>query len=303
MPSGYLHARCARLASEACGVFPTNADVMTLGAQGPDPLFTLGIFPLRPASASAVPDPLGGMLHQRRTGAYLCALLRRARAGSTIQRNWALGALTHYALDSTVHPYVYAHSYTPEGKYSSRLHLMLEKQWDGLYARRDGFSGTPVVMPGVEETRAHWTEIIALWQGAIGDAFPEEGDTADRLRAALEYSARADRLTHSPRGIKYACLWLLERVIGQPKLITSQMTPRFPTKEDIENRSHTPWHNPADPEIARTEGLEELYAAAVARAATLLEAARAYFDGALAEGALAEVVGNLGYDTGMESKP
>lgn len=300
MPSGYLHQLCAQRACAISGVTPVEGDVMTLGAQGPDPLFTMGLFPLRLTSK---PGKLGNTLHERRTGAFLRALCRRAKAGDAVDRAYALGFLTHYALDSTVHPYVYAHSYREDGTYSSSRHMRLEKHWDALYYHREGHRGTPVIMPGPKETRAHWPQIARLLHGAVLETFPEEQVTEDQLLAAFADTERVNRLTHSPHGVKYAVVWALERLIGKPRLATSQMTPLKPSRADIENGAHAPWHSPFEPERTRTEGLTELYEAGVRRAGALLTAAAKYFGNEMDEAAFALVVGNAGYDSGMESKP
>lgn len=300
MPSGYLHQTCAKRACAQSGVTPVQQDVLVLGAQGPDPLFTLGIFPLRPSSK---PSGLGNVLHSYRTGAFLLALCRRAKASDDVARAYAMGFLTHYALDSTVHPYVYAHSNREDGSYSSTMHMALEKAWDTMFYRRDGLKGTPVIMPGVEETRALWPQIAALWQGAIDEVFPEQNVTVAMIEEALKSAAYAAKLTHSPRGIKYRLVWVLERIIGKPRLGTSQMSPPTVPKEDITNEAGLPWHSPGEPDRERTEGLAELFEAGTTRAAELLGAAAKYFSNELDEAEFARIVGNVGYDTGLESKP
>lgn len=300
MPSGYLHRRCALAACEAAGITPQETDALTLGSQGPDPLFTLGMFPLRLKNR---PLPYGHLLHQARTGAFLCALTRRAKDLGDAERAFAMGFLTHYALDTTFHPYVYAHSYDGRARYSSAKHLRTEKRWDSIFYRKDGHRGTPVVMPGVNETRAIWPRIAALWAAAFREVFAEDAATEAQLLTALSDTARVNRLTHSPAGIKYALVWLLERLIGKPGLATSQMTPRRFPKGDHLNARRLPWRPPAQPDLVRDEGFHELYTAAVRRAAELLRAALAYYDGAMDGAAFAAVVGNAGYDTGMESKP
>lgn len=299
MPSGFLHQLCAQRACALSGVTPVETDVMTLGAQGPDPLFTIGLLPLR---LSSKPGKLGNTLHERRTGAFLCALCRKAKEGDAVDRAYALGFLTHYALDSTVHPFVYAHSHRADGSYSSSLHMRLEKRWDVLYYRREGHTGTPVIMPGPKETRAHWPQIAALLYAAIHETFPEEDLSEAVLLGALSDTERVNRLTHSPRGIKYGLVWVLERLIGKPRLATSQMVPPGPGRGDIENEAHASWYSPFEPERARSEGLSELYERGVRRAGELLTAAAKYFGGEISGAALAEIVGNAGYDSGMESK-
>lgn len=300
MPSGYLHYRCARDAAATANLRIPQQIAFSLGTQGPDPLFTLGIFPLRLSSKS---KPYGKMLHTTRTGRFLTALCTLAHDRGPICQAYAMGFLTHYALDATVHPYVYAHSVDPKGGYSSPLHMRLEKHWDALYYWRDGLKGTPVAMPGVIEAKAHWPVIASLWADAIAAVYPVHV-AKEEILEALESTASANRLTHSAHGIKYGLMFFIERVIlRKPYMITAQMTPRRPMRGDIENTSHRPWHPPAEPSRTRQEGLGELLATATARASELLVAASAYFDGGLTADALGEIIGDAGYDTGLSSLP
>ena len=300
MPSGYLHQLCAERACGMAGITPVEGDALCLGAQGPDPLFVLGMFPLR---LSSRPSKVGALIHQHRTGAFLCALADRAKRGTAVERAFTMGVITHYALDSTVHPYVYSQSLDRHGRYSSALHMRLEKRWDALYYRRAGHRGTPVVMPGLEESRPHWETIADLWTGAMEWVFPDYPFERGMVLRAFADAARVNRLTHSPLGGKYALVWVLERIIGKPCLVTSQMAPRFPLHGDIENTAHHAWLSPYDPERERSEDLATLFDRGVRRAAELLHALSAYFDGECSAEALALVTGNAGYDSGMPSKP
>jgi len=296
MASGYLHKVCAQRAATEAGLSSLSEEAFILGAHGPDPLFAAGIFPLRPSSR---PEPWARVLHQTRMGAHLMALLTLAKDRNIIERSYAMGFLTHYALDASVHPYVYAHSFDKAGKYSSPLHLGLEKHWDALYHQRDGLHGTPSHMPGLSEAKPLWPVVAAFWSRALEEMYPELGLTEQQLLDAFSASERVCRLTHSNLGVKYGLVWGIERVAGKPGKFTSFMAPRFPSRKDIENNAHRPWASGAEPERQRTEGLGELFEAAVHRGAELLRGAQAYFDGRMDEAALSGIVGNIRYDLGI----
>lgn len=294
MPAGFWHAQCAERALTVSGVKVPLVETYRMGAQGPDPLFMLGIYPLRPASK---PLPYGNVLHQTRTGAFLCTLLTLSensspqRKGTVFQdsaasRSFAMGFLTHYALDSTVHPFVYENSFARGGRYSSSIHMRLEKRWDARMYRALGLPGTPVNMPGIAEARAYWPAIAGAWAHAASIVYPEQQITASMLMDAFAAADRTSRLTHSERGLKYAAMWCVERMIGRPRLVTAHMTPRFIASDD-------PTYAPA---VA-------LFDTAVQRAAEYLRAADAFFAGRISREALADAIGNLGYDTGKPSKP
>ena len=302
MPSGYLHKRFALEACKQADVSITEEDVFVMGAQGPDPLFTLGIFPLR---FSSKPKRYGKILHTTRTGAFLCKLCELAREKGDVQQAYTMGFLTHYALDSTVHPYVYAHSLDQYGNYSSAIHMRLEKNWDAIFYQRDGYSDTPVAMPGVQESQAAWPLLALLLSRAVGDVYPETPLPKEEALEAFQSTVKANKLTHSPGGTKFAVASVVEKLFAKnPYMLTSQISPLYPIEEDIENKTHEEWTPPAEPERVRTESLEDLYQMALYRAAELLRAAQAYMQGKqLSMDALQSVIGNVGYDTGIQSLP
>lgn len=295
MPAGYLHDLIAANAAREAGVAVEDEAAYRMGAQGPDPLFLIGMFPLR---LSSKPSKLGNAVHERRTGAFLRAMARHAQ--TPITRAYLMGFLTHYALDSAIHPYVYAQS-RKEGRYSSSRHMALEKRWDALIHRAQKGRGTPLNMPGMEEGRAHWAEIAALWEAVLREVFPEDAVPASVILAAFSDATRVNRLTHSPRGGKFAAIWLLERLIGKPNLGTAHITPRFPRRFDFD--AHEAWESPFEPGRAREKSVRELIGAGARRATELLSASDAYFSGALSEEDFASAIGDVGYDSGMQSKP
>lgn len=300
MPSGYLHLHCAVESARRMELVITQKEAYLLGAQCPDPLFTLGIYPLR---LSSKPKPYGKMLHTMRTGRFLMMLCQLAATRSEVEKAFTMGYLTHYALDSTVHPYVYAHSLDANGVYSSALHTRLEKSWDALYYSRTGRKGVPVSQPGLSESKACWEAVGALLSEAITKVYPENPLSDAEILRALSGAEKTNRLTYSPRGVIYCLVYVFERLLRKPFLLTSLFTPRKPPHEDIENNEHRPWAPLKTPDLVRNEGLTELFEAAVGRAGQLLQASLAFYSGAMGADSFATIIGNAGYDTGTESLP
>ena len=125
MPASYVHQCVARDACRSMNRFQDEQlrAALTAGSEGPDPFF-FSLFAL-PGTPSA--PKLGSMMHTRRTDDFLVALAR-ACTGSDITRAYCCGFFTHYAADTTFHPFVYAHSLAEDGSYSSTSHCTLEHQ-------------------------------------------------------------------------------------------------------------------------------------------------------------------------------
>ena len=114
MPAAYFHEAVARKAFARIGGAPQPEAVWILGAQGPDPLFFYRA--LHPRHNKAV-NRMGDTIHSMHTGRFLCQLVRLAKTGGEAAQSYALGFLAHYACDTTLHPFVYAHSFNRKGRY------------------------------------------------------------------------------------------------------------------------------------------------------------------------------------------
>jgi len=298
MASGYLHTRCAVLAAERASCIVTE-DAYLFGSQGPDPLYMLGIFPLRLKSR---PLPYGSMLHTARTGLFLVRLCALAKEKSEIEKAYAMGFLTHYALDSTVHPYVNTHSLDANGNYQSALHVRLENNWDALYSNRIGLSKTPdAQFEAVVNAKPCWEVVAALLSNAMLSVYPENPLLPGEILTAFQGVEKFGRLKRS-RSI-YGLAYLLERLMRKPMFLTAQFIRRKPDTDDHENKARKPWRSLSQPDRIRDEGLAELFETAVDTSCSLLRAADSFFAGELPMDTFAVSIGNIGYDTGVESLP
>ena len=107
MPASYVHQSVAAHAADALSLFTSDAERSALlaGAEGPDPMF----FCFRPGKPFA--PVVASLLHTQKTDDFLLALCD-ACAGDALLRAYCCGFFTHYATDTTFHPFVYAHSLT-----------------------------------------------------------------------------------------------------------------------------------------------------------------------------------------------
>lgn len=288
MPASYVHEQVALAAAEKAGV-AYHKGALLAGAQGPDPFFFYHI--LSPNGLSHY-HPLGNTLHLTRTGAFLLALVRRAREAGSLAESYALGFLTHHATDTTMHPFVFAHSYDRNGLYQTHRHGVLEAALDTWLYRKQGHKGIPRQMTGLAAlTKAEKLEIAALLADTVNEVYPESPTDTAFVRRSFADCLLVTRLLYSPSGVKYQAFSTVAGWIGQPGLIEAHAVPRRLPGEDFLNLSHAPWCSPFVPETLRTDSVPDLIDAATLKAATFLQAADAP--------GLAEVLGNNSYDSGL----
>ena len=135
MPEAYTHIRTARRTLAQSGAPAPDTAAYEMGANGPDPLFAYHVLQSakkRPYDLAA----LGGRMHEEQTGRFLRAMV--FRAWSEAQRSYTLGFLSHYAADSTLHPYVEALC-APGGVFSGPYgHGFCEVALDSELHEQDG---------------------------------------------------------------------------------------------------------------------------------------------------------------------
>ncbi len=294
MPASYVHQCVAESACDALSLYssPSARSAVLAGSEGPDPLFFSALSPSIPK--------LGSILHTRKTDDFLLALADACK-GSEITRAYCCGFFTHYAADTTFHPFVYAHALTEDGGYSTTAHCTLEHQIETLYYRRQGhLSGLPVQMRGFMQLRCgEKDEIARALHAAISRVFPGDTPGYAKIRGSFEDAVSLCRMLRSEKGVKFRALGALLRPFHLDAPLHSHMMPAQPPEKDITNDAHAPWASIWTPEQTRTESFDDLYAAAVARAKSLVLAADGYMQGNVSYASLRALHGGFSYDSGL----
>lgn len=297
MPASYVHQCVASACCDALSLFdqPALRHALLAGSEGPDPLF----FSVVSLPGAPLAPKLGSILHTRKTDDFLLALADACK-GSELTRAYCCGFFTHYAADTTFHPFVYAHS-VEDGGYSSTKHCTLEHQIETLHYRRQGHaSGLPVQMAGFAAlTRAQKDEIARAVTQATQQVFPGDALPYSRMRKSFDDAVSLCRVLRSERGIKFRALGALLHPLRLDAPLHAHMMPAEPPQADIMNDAHRTWASIWTPEIARTESFDDLYAAAVQRSNALVSAANDYMLGCGSYASLRALHGGLSYDSGL----
>ena len=230
MPASYVHQSVAAHAADALSLQDSAAERSALlaGAEGPDPMF----FCFRPGKPFA---PLvGSLLHTQKTDDFLLALCE-ACAGDALLRAYCCGFFTHYATDTTFHPFVYAHSLTAEGRYSGNTHCTLEHQLETLHYRREGHAtGLPVQMGGFAALDdAQRKKIAAALSVALSRVFPDSALSPRRLETCFSDAVSLCRLLRSEDGRRFRTWGSVLSPFKLDATLHAHMMPAEPPTEDI----------------------------------------------------------------------
>lgn len=294
MPASYVHQCVANSILDALSLY-TDAPLRSAalaGSEGPDPLFFSVLTPSVPR--------VGSVLHTQKTDDFLLALADACKS-SALTRAYCCGFFTHYAADTTFHPFIYAHSRMPDGSYSSTAHCTLEHQIETLHFRRQGNpAGLPIQMAGVSLLRCGEKDEIAhsLTQ-AIARVFPGSALSYHQVRRSFDDSVCLCNLLRSERGVKFKALGTLLHPFQLDAPLHAHMMPSEPPDADIMNDAHAPWSSLWAPDIVRTDSFADLYDQAVIRGKALVKAANGYMLGHTPYATLRMLHGGYSYDSGL----
>ena len=257
MPESYFHVHCARGSYRGSGAGGYHIPALILGAAGPDILFY----------HVARPDlhRLGRRMHTQHCGPFLSVLVRRAE-GRLLQ-SYVLGFLSHYAADSTLHPWIEARSegHAPAESAMDRYYLLLDK--GRVLARAEDSA------PALE--REERLAIGNLLRSCLREVYDLEVSAAD-LAKSLEEFRRWKSWLRDEGGRKARLARRLERALRlKPGILEGHLITAQPTGDG------TPPHELTD----RAEAL----------GGELMTAARDYWAGNLGPMELARKIGNRSY--------
>lgn len=297
MPEGYTHVRTARRAAELAQLEIEHPAAFACGANGPDIFFCYRAWKSGENRGENLPE-LGSRMHDENTGAFLRALVENA--ATPAQRSYALGFLSHYAADCTVHPYVVC--VTEEGgPYAGPGgHGYFEIAVDSFLHEQDtGKAAVPVDDTTPRLAGAALAEVGAQLQKSLQAAF---GVTVSReaLADTFWHTRALRRMFISRFHIKYALFWLVEPAFGGRGAVTGHITPArlIGTGKRPKGSLPCPWTHPFTGEEMEDD-LNALLEKAEKRSAAYLLAAKGYWDGRLSMKKLSGLLGSASYLSGL----
>lgn len=291
MPDSFAHKFNAQNALRIAGYKPRNYPAFILGCNGPDPLFNYRIY--NPFSKSSIRQ-LGSKMHVEKTGLFLQNLFLHAH--TDIQKDYCLGFLCHYSLDSTMHPYVnyittaYSSHFNKEhghGYFESALDSLISYKQLGVWA-----ANPREYCPDIE--KRYLDQIVTLFKQATETTYTEEKyDRNEYLQAFKDFKAVKSWL-YSPKKRKFFIAAIAENLLGfKPGFIMCHMQP---CQSEIKNIPV--WRN-SPVGFFCTSTIEDLFGRADHLSADYLNVGLSYFNGTYSLRELLEDIGNKSYETGL----
>lgn len=240
-----------------------------IGANGPDYLFFHRMRPRSIVQGSRL-RPIGSWLHDAGTNAFYASALQSIRKESdpAIREDmlaYVCGHLCHWALDSTVHPYVFYRTGS-NTRASMDRHHRLESIMDAILLKlkrsqtlKDVDLAGQVSKASAPEARA----IARIYVPAIEKLYSET-IPAHQIAEALDDWNFAQKILYDPSGRKAGFFRRLEKPIHVDNFFSGLAVPNTPEDNyDILNLLHTLWKNPQSGEESRDSVCDMLDAALI----------------------------------------
>lgn len=149
-----------------------NFDFLSLGTQGPDPLFYMGINPIRGLHLPTAMKKIGNRLHKEDPHIFFKALVDSIHTIDFYENGnefnqfkaFIFGQFAHYLLDRETHPYIlYISGFDDDGRITGSYHYKhahLESEIDHCLARKFGNNSFLVDPQNILPNNKDYTQVI-----------------------------------------------------------------------------------------------------------------------------------------------
>ncbi len=303
MPDIYAHILCAegaldRLPLEVTSIIKEYMAPYRLGAQGPDFFFYYNAEPWNDDEGFS---KIGGRVHTESIDEFFITAADYIKEGKdslpketlNLYISYLAGFLTHYALDSTAHPYIY---YT-SGINAGNNHKYLEGSIDTLLMLYYGSRNSGKLIKQTQKNKVKIAEFISYLLSKVFDLkIPKH-----KIAKSFDDISKIISMLYDPNHLKKPIISKLDKKLSLKGKVISAITPTKLIKGvDYLNLKKKTWYNPSDDSIQSNESFLELHEKAKILSAELIKSMYTYVSGEPSE--FPKNIGNKSYDTGLPGK-
>lgn len=222
-----------------------NYSFLSLGAQGPDPLFYFGVVPFHAPHFVTAKAKLGNKIHASDGKAYFSALLRQCYNNDIPKtlsrlRAFVFGQFAHYLLDRECHPYIlYRSGFDKDGRISGIYHYRhtsLESAIDVALAKKYRMT---YFLSHPSEVLCSEKDFLTLlnvsYVQVLRQCFPEVGIPGKIYSEAVNNMRSTIRFMNNHPSFK-------AKLVGKNALGALALRPD--DRGDVLNESHETWTDP-----------------------------------------------------------
>lgn len=288
-------------------VLRENLKLYQLGAQGPD-IFLYYCY-LIPSKHKRV-EKLGQRLHTDKTRDFILYFIYKVKEVKNHEEfnslfSYVIGYITHYALDTCMHPYIYYfggiyHAELPESKKYDHYHreletiiglIQLEKKRKEnpykvyLHEEIDIGKNVPIIVKDTLKNAIKSVYSLEIKNYLVDYCYKD-------MKMGMKF------LT-DPNGKKEKLFWIIEKFIEKTSGAKVLLNPRkIKDDKDYLNKEHKQWNHPSSLDEITNADAEELYYKGIERALFLIDSVIKYLENEINEEELKDSIPNLSYESG-----
>lgn len=291
MPDNYTHKYNGQNALKIAQYTPRSYEAFIWGCNGPDILYSYKMYE---AHRKDYMYSLASRMHSEKTGLFLQNLFRFAQTNA--QKDYCLGFLCHYSLDSILHPYInyittaYASPYNTE-----HGHCWFETALDSMLSFRETSSHAADPKEYCPDIRKmYMDQIITLFKKAVEATYTDCIYDRSEYQQAFSDFRKVKNWLYSPTENKIVLSRAIELALGMEKgYIACRLQP---CKREIKDVAV--WRN-NEMNFFCTATIDELLQKADQTSADYIGIGLEFFHGKISVGDMMEDIGNKSYLTGI----
>lgn len=315
MPDILTHLLCAEeskknLHGDLKKILKNHSKIYNLGAQGPDLFFYYKVYPWQNANET---DRYASLIHANRTTDFFMNAANSIKRSihhdpmgffttknyTDIHRHFSYlaGFLTHYAVDTICHPYIFYFSGV-KGHYNHKyLECIIDTLMMDIYDAKDSkLHKTGSAIKLKTKDRVIVSDFLSK---TIYETFKERLDK-EIIEHAIKDMSMVMRVMYDPTKIKRKAFNSIDRLSGaKGKILTATYPAPYDSHTDYLNLHHRTWFHPSDDSLIYSKSFLECFKEAIDYSHELISSLSLYLVGQLNYQSLADLIGDKLYDTGL----
>lgn len=280
-----------------------HAQLYYIGSNGPDILFYHNALPWQAHKSQRV-SKLGNTMHSTRINAFYKKALEiiQQQTNEEIKERmivYLLGHLMHWALDKSVHPYIFYWTGASEKVHMDHHHriesdidLKLLHRFKKMEAKQ--YQSYEICSYDDSMLQA----IARLYVPIAKEVYHVDLKVHD-IREALDQWKFLQKLFQDPNGKKERVIAQVEKLFNIPWRFRSYLLKQYEEEYDVLNEEHRMWVHPCDDTISSHQSFLELFEEGLTLALPLLNKAYECMKKGQDEQEIIKILKNQSYDTSM----
>lgn len=284
-----------------------NPQAFSVGTSGPDFLFYYSKLPWQNQKKGKQIRNIGSLIHQKNINDWYRVAIKTCLKETNLEIkeqmiSFMIGHLTHWALDSSVHPFIFYRTgsnnkQTPYGHY--RYESMLDTVMVNKYRKQSikNYPSKEILKTTPEIELA----IYKVYKDAVEETF-EIKFKEEYVNKSFTDANKILNVLYDPLSIKFKVIRIFEMILNKKWQITSHIvTDKVKDDVDVLNINHHTWKNPAKPSFKSNESFLDLYYKAIDLAVSVIKEFENVIEGQPIDKLLA-IIANKSYETGLSEK-